>query len=204
MFLRLVLLIAGTIATSTSSTPRQILGGAPLTTPQPLCVHKACPLGCSARGKCKTNTQTPPICLCNAGYIGTGCQQAHYQGYALQFNGKQAVTLPPMGTSKSLTVSFWLRLTALPKANENAIIYRSTKTDEKGTVIVSINSQGRLALTIHGNKPNTAYFSNVKHNPISLYEWKHIGITYAKRHAGRTGTGSSKYSKRRCSSCNYR
>ena len=171
---------------------QMILGGVPLSKDQPLADAggKACPLGCSARGKCEDN-QNVPTCLCAAGYVGTGCQQEHYQGYALIFDGTQSVTLPPMGASKSLTISFWMRLTTLPQSGDEHVIYRSTAVDEKGTAIVSVNSEGRLQFVVHGNKPSTAIFRSSNHDALQLHEWRHVGITYAKRHAGRTGTGSA-------------
>ena len=170
---------------------KKILGGAPLSDVQPKANGPRCPLGCSAEGKCEFDAQGHPTCLCGPGFIGTGCQEEHYQGYALLFNGKQSVDLPPMGTSSSLTISFWMRATKLPTTGDDQIVYRSTKENVKGTVIITLNSEGRLQFVVHGNKPSTAIFQSDKHSPIKTYEWHHIGITYAKRHAGRVGTGST-------------
>jgi hypothetical protein len=174
----------------------KVIGGKPLfADQQPTSItESSCPLGCSARGKCENDPLENKLkCLCNPGYVGTGCQQSHYQGYGLLFKGKQSVFLPPMGTTTSMTVSFWMRLSSLPNDDEEPhVIYHSTNDDQqKGTVIVSITKEGRMQFVVHGNKPSTAVFKSDKHPPLKIYEWHHIGITYSKRHAGRTGTGST-------------
>ena len=186
-----LLFSALTVATADPTAMKEVLGGDPLSADQPTSNSGSCPLGCSARGRCTSDLK----CLCNPGYVGSGCQQEHYQGYALMFNGQQSATLPPMGASTSMTVSFWMRLSTLPAIDEEPhVIYRSTDDDQqKGTAIVAVNSEGRMQITVHGNKPSTAVFHSDKHLPLKVHQWHHIGITYSKRHAGRTGTGSTTF-----------
>ena len=108
----------------------KVIGGKPLfADQQPTSItESSCPLGCSARGKCENDPLENKLkCLCNPGYVGTGCQQSHYQGYGLLFKGKQSVFLPPMGTTTSMTVSFWMRLALKSKKSKRKIKSKTTK-----------------------------------------------------------------------------
>ncbi len=107
------------------------------------------------------------------------------------FKGSQSIAVPPMGRWPSLTVSFWLRLTALP-TDAPQTVYRSGPAGAAGTVSVQVNPQGRVTLAVVGNTPAQAVFeTGAGHNPLVAFEWYQVGVTYSKRHAGRTGTGST-------------
>ena len=49
-------------------------------------------------GKCHSGK-----CLCFTGFIGTGCETKHFQGYAIVFNKENFLRVEPLGKENSFT-----------------------------------------------------------------------------------------------------
>jgi hypothetical protein len=141
----------------------------------------ACPHGCSGNGKCDMSTYT---CFCHMGYIGAGCDKSWYQGYALSFSGpaeKEYVEVPACGASNSLTLEAWLKMDAVDGWQS----LRSDVKDKVGAVSWSVRD-GHVGLEVVGNNPREVWFDHVLDT-----KWHHVAVTYSRKHANRTGTGSA-------------
>lgn len=159
-----------------------LLGGKPMNmTMEPIApVNGLCPKGCSKHGKCHAGK-----CLCFTGFIGTGCETKHFQGYAMVFNKENYLSVEPLGKEKSFTLEAWVRLASLPVPGKPMKIFHA------GTAAsLNIVSYGRVSFSVKGNLPENVVF-DTKEAMLKPLVWYHIAVTYSMRHAGRTGTGSS-------------
>lgn len=161
----------------------QLLGGPPLNmTEQPRAPTSGqCPKGCDGRGVCKGGK-----CLCFTGFIGTGCQEKNYQGYALAFENSGYVQTLPLGSHKSFTVEAWVRLARVPESKDKPMVIFGSGS----RMSLSVISNGRLSFHVQGNLPPTVVFDDAAGH-LKPFEWYHVAVSYSMRHAGRTGTGSS-------------
>jgi len=118
------------------------------------------------------------------GYIGAGCEKSWYQGYALEFSGpaeKEFVEVPACGASNSLTLEAWLKLEAIDGWQS----LRSDAKEKVGAVRWSVRD-GHVGLEVVGNNPREIWFDHVLDT-----KWHHVAVTYSRKHANRTGTGSA-------------
>ena len=159
-----------------------LLGGEPLPLQPKAPTPSSCPGGCAANGECDTSTPTA-TCLCHAGFVGSDCRTAHYQGYALLLDPGSAAMTPPMGKWPSFTLSLWVRVT-VPSHEHAMTLFEAGD----GDVVVAIDNRDRITFQVKSNAPRRAVFTNSKLTP---FEWTHVGVVYSRRHAGRTGTGST-------------
>ena len=167
---------------SPESIDEHLLGGTPLPAQPKAPTASSCPGGCAGQGVCDTSA-APATCLCHAGFVGSDCRTAHYQGYALLLDAGSQARTPPMGKWPSFTLSLWVRLTATAHA-QSFVLFEAGN----GDVVVAIDSNNRVTFTVKGNSPSRAVFTNGKLKPFT---WTHVGVVYSRRHAGRTGTGST-------------
>lgn len=165
-----------------NSTNEILLGGRAMNmTAEPkAAVIGLCPLGCSKHGKCFSGK-----CLCFTGFVGTGCETKHFQGYAMIFNKKNYLSIEPLGKGRSFTFEAWIRLASLPEPGAPMKIFHAEKS-----LALNVISHGRLSLFVNGNLPENVVF-DAKGAVLKPLIWYHIAVTYSMRHAGRTGTGSS-------------
>jgi len=171
-----------TMTVKLQATEDEILGGKPMNMtkePQAL-VSGLCPKGCSKHGKCHSGK-----CLCFTGFIGTGCETKHFQGYAIVFNKENFLRVEPLGKENSFTFEAWVRLASLPLPGKPMKILRAGVT-----VSLDIISHGRVSFSVKNNMPESVVF-DAKAAMLKPLVWYHIAVTYSMRHAGRTGTGSS-------------
>ena len=92
-------------------------------------------------------------CLCFTGFVGTGCQTKHFQGYAMVFNKSNYLSVEPLGKVRSFTFEAWIRLTSLPEPGAPMKIFHAEKS-----LALNFISHGRLSLSINGNLPQNVVF----------------------------------------------
>ena len=92
-------------------------------------------------------------CLCFTGFVGTGCETKHFQGYAMVFRDDSHLRVQPLGKEKSFTFEAWIRLASLPEPGKKMKLFRAGKT-----VSLDIISHGRISFSVQGNLPETVVF----------------------------------------------
>ena len=152
--------------------------------PRPALLGSHCPHGCSRRGRCDMRTMT---CFCFAGYVGKGCTGQHYPGYGLRFGLGKRMDLPPMGEWNSMTLQAWIRMANDTFAAQQWQTIRSDSRGGKGAVRWEVRGN-RVGLAVDGNEPEEVWFDRpLPRGP----DWSQVTVTYSRKHANRTGTGSA-------------
>lgn len=145
----------------------------------------SCPGDCSGNGRCNYETG---VCFCFSGFVGLECQSKNYAGYALQFDSRasQHMTLLPMGKFRSITVTMWIKPTAIDGWRSLLhYVADDPSARPKGTMALELED-GKVRFLVNGNAPAQLLFNTA----LKQNEWQLMTVTYSMEHKGRSGTGS--------------